>query len=219
MTVEKEGSIGVKARSVLWYLTFFGFAINYIIRINVSIAIVDMIDVNYKRSRPSNETVVTCIVETQTNFTTSQELGNEVNLEANLKHISLERRFLDFLEVSHVTTSLFDKVSDNVCHQIEYERDGFKWDAQQQSLVLGSFFWLHWITQLPGGVLAAKYGTKFIFGFSNFIACVLCMFMPIVCYLDFRWMIALRLFQGFITGLAWPGELNLSFFIFSDVYA
>lgn len=31
--VEKEGAIGVKARSVLWYLTFFGFAINYVIRI------------------------------------------------------------------------------------------------------------------------------------------------------------------------------------------
>lgn len=103
--IEKEGAIGVKARSVLWYLTFFGFTINYIIRINASIAIVDMIDVNFKKS--SNNTVVTseCIIDTQrnfTNFTTSAELSNEVKLES--KYVSLERRLLDYLGVSHVTS-------------------------------------------------------------------------------------------------------------------
>jgi MFS family permease len=62
------------------------------------------------------------------------------------------------------------------------------------------------LLQLPGGILASTYGTKFIFGFSNFIACVMCFFMPIACYFDYRVMIGLRLVQGFITGVAWPGE-------------
>jgi ACS family sodium-dependent inorganic phosphate cotransporter-like MFS transporter 5 len=88
--------------------------------------------------------------------------------------------------------------------QIEYERNGFKWDEYEQSRVLGSFFWLHWLTQLPGGILAGKYGTKFIFGFSNFLACVLCIITPIACYLDVRLMIALRIIQGLISGVAWP---------------
>ena len=106
MEIEKEGEIGIKARSVLWYLTFFGFAINYIIRINASIAIVDMIDVKFKKSTNST-TVVTseCIIESHRNFTTSADLGNEANLdEEQSKYISLERRFLDFLGVSHVTS-------------------------------------------------------------------------------------------------------------------
>ena len=97
---------------------------------------------------------------------------------------------------------------------MEYERDGFKWDAHQQSQVLGSYYWLHWATQLPGGVLAAKYGTKFIFGFANFIACAMCIFMPILCYLDYRYMVVLRLVQGVITGVAWPGWLFKVIFIF-----
>lgn len=33
----------ISCRSVLWYLAFVGFAINYMIRINMNIAIVDMI--------------------------------------------------------------------------------------------------------------------------------------------------------------------------------
>jgi len=94
----EEETDGPRARSVLWYLTFFGFAINYIIRINASIAIVDMIDVNYKSA--SNKTIVTseCIVER--NLTTSPELSNETNLDA--RYVSLERRFLDFLGVSQL---------------------------------------------------------------------------------------------------------------------
>lgn len=98
--VEKEGEIGLKARTVLWYLTFFGFAINYIVRINAAIAIVDMIDVNYRKST-GNKTIVTseCIVER--NFTIAQEPINRTNLIENTKYVSLERRLLNFLEVSH----------------------------------------------------------------------------------------------------------------------
>ena len=95
-------------------------------------------------------------------------------------------------------------------HQIDYDLEGFKWDEHVQAMVLGSFFWLHWTTQLPGGVLAAKYGTKFVFGFSNFLASVICIVMPLICYLDYRWMIFLRLLQGFMTGLSMPGN----FFVF-----
>lgn len=98
--IEKEGAIGVKARSVLWYLTFFGFAINYIIRITASIAIVDMIDPNFRRSS-GNKTIVTSECFGEVNLsTTSAELGNEIKLE---KHVSLERRFLDHLGVRQDT--------------------------------------------------------------------------------------------------------------------
>src|SRR3954463_8229792 len=95
--VEKEGAIGVKARSVLWYLTFVGFAINYIIRITASIAIVDMVDPNFRRSSGNQTTVTTSECFGETNLTISPELSNEIKLE---KYVSLERRFLDYLGVS-----------------------------------------------------------------------------------------------------------------------
>lgn len=72
--------------------------------------------------------------------------------------------------------------------------------------MLGSFYWLHWVSQLPGGILAERYGSKYIFCFSNFIACALCIFMPILSYVSFKWMVVLRLIQGFIAGFAWPGN-------------
>lgn len=115
-----EKDVGVKSRSVLWYLTFFGFAINYILRINASITIVgrwlsivdswscllkiyvsDMIDLNYRKSS-SNKTIVTseCIVIDTNLSSISPELSNEFNLAETEKYVSLERRFLDFLGVS-----------------------------------------------------------------------------------------------------------------------
>lgn len=99
-SVEKERTVGVKSRTVLWYLTFFGFAINYIIRINASITIVDMIDANFKRS--SNNTIVTseCIKIVKNNLSSSPELNNEINLGDDERYVSLERRLLDRLGVS-----------------------------------------------------------------------------------------------------------------------
>lgn len=43
MATVSADSAPSNARRVLWYLTFFGFAINYMVRININITIVDMI--------------------------------------------------------------------------------------------------------------------------------------------------------------------------------
>lgn len=108
MEIPKEGSIGIKSRTVLWYLTFSGFAINYIIRVNVPIAIVDMIDANYKKTA-SNRTVVTSECIAAINMT-STELVNELNLVEESKYVSMERRLLDFLGVRQATNFFNVKV-------------------------------------------------------------------------------------------------------------
>lgn len=99
-----EDNIGVKARTVLWYLTFVGFAVNYMIRINASISIVDMIDGNFKRSSNANNLVSECIANE-----TFSVMGNESSwddsfvitkqLPQPMKHMSVERKLLDYLEV------------------------------------------------------------------------------------------------------------------------
>lgn len=52
--------IQVKSRTVLWYYVFVGFAVNYMIRINVNIAIVDMVlePKALKSKKISNECLV-----------------------------------------------------------------------------------------------------------------------------------------------------------------
>jgi hypothetical protein len=91
----QEDDIGVKARSVLWYLSFIGFAMNYMIRINVNIAIVDMIAPEFKgNSATSSECFeldnATMLISNATN---SLERYGE-------KYVSLEKRFLDYIGVS-----------------------------------------------------------------------------------------------------------------------
>ena len=76
--------------------------------------------------------------------------------------------------------------------------------------LLGSFYWLHWTTQLPGGMLAQKYGSKLIFGLANFVGCSICILMPLASYWDYRALIILRVIQGLICGLAWPAMHHLT---------
>ncbi|KAL9702381.1 hypothetical protein quinque_005899 [Culex quinquefasciatus] len=89
----------VYARTVLWYLVFVGFAVNYMIRINMNITIVTMVKQAGRKSSAASS-------------------------------------------------------------ELDTKEDGFEWNEYEQGLVLGAFFWLHWVTQIPGGVLARKYGTK-----------------------------------------------------------
>lgn len=113
--MEKEGSIGIKTRTVIYFLAFSGFAINFVITNSVPVAIVNMIDTNFiSVKNQSEERVIIsseCIAEG--NFTSQpafSSLNNEtiVNEIINLvevpvdssKHVSLERRLLNLFNVS-----------------------------------------------------------------------------------------------------------------------
>lgn len=74
----------------------------------------------------------------------------------------------------------------------------FEWDERQQGLVLGAFFWLHWLTQLPGGILARRYGTKLVFGLSNALPGLLGLLIPAASYWDYRALLTIRFAQGII---------------------
>ncbi|XP_065162251.1 sialin-like [Atheta coriaria] len=160
-------------RDVLWYMVFSGFAINYMLRINLNIAIVSMVPAKPpKAGHLSSE----CLVPT-TNTNTS-------------KNGTL------------TTPSVYSAPPDHSEH--------FNWDEYEQSLILGSYFWLYWLTQLPGGILAQKYGTKIVFGLSNLAGCLLCFVMPIASHWGPNYLIFVRILQGFVTGFSWPSMHNMT---------
>lgn len=68
----------------------------------------------------------------------------------------------------------------------------------------GSFFWLHMVLQIPGGLLAQKFGAKSIFGYSNGLVALLTCVIPLSAKFNFKALILIRIFQGLIAGLAWP---------------
>jgi MFS family permease len=92
----------------------------------------------------------------------------------------------------------------------------FDWDEKQQSLILGSFFWLFWVTQVPGGVLAQRYGTKLVFGLANGVPCLLSFLIPLCARLDYWALVFLRALQGFIAVSMVPQRATFFriFFIF-----
>lgn len=86
----------------------------------------------------------------------------------------------------------------NFPKHIEYHRDGFDWNEHDQALLLGAFFWLYWITQIPGGILTRKYGPKKVFGLSILTASLLCFLMPAFAFIHHKLLIGLRALQGLI---------------------
>jgi hypothetical protein len=107
--------VRIKQRSILWYLVFIGFSVNYMIRINVNISIVDMIDKSYKKTTNSTINEPECFVRTEQNFTEFTETNSYVNVaESSPKFPTLERILLDTLGVKKNLLSLIsDKVTAN----------------------------------------------------------------------------------------------------------
>ncbi|CAG9800583.1 unnamed protein product [Chironomus riparius] len=188
--VQKDDDVKVKQRTILWFLVFTGFSINYMIRINVNIALIDMLDTVYRKPSNTPNVSIECVATNDVYTNDTENLNNDL-IENEHTRLSLERRILDFLS-------------------IDYDRDGFNWNEKIQGQILGSFFSFHFLLQLPGGILAAKYGTKLIFGVANFIGCILSSFMPIAAYIDYRILIALKVLQGIICSMCWPSMHHLS---------
>ncbi|XP_055299849.1 sialin isoform X2 [Sitodiplosis mosellana] len=164
-----EKTSTIKCRTILWYMSFVGFMVNYIYRLNVNIAIVEM--VAKKTSATSSYHPSECVVA----------FNQTINSSA---------------------VQVYD-------FPVDYSTK-FEWDELDQSRVLGSFFWLHWTLQIVGGILASCYGTKAIFGLSNFVSCFLCFFIPMAAKFHVNLLIAIRVAQGIISGLAWPAMHHLA---------
>lgn len=103
MSSKEEVVVGIKARSVLWYLTFIGFAMNYMIRININIAIVDMISDEFK-SNNRKVHLSECKSESSNNSTLFELINPQTDKEivAKKHYFSVERQILDYFEVSDV---------------------------------------------------------------------------------------------------------------------
>lgn len=185
---KEEQKSWINARTTLFIMVFLGFGVNFMMRVNINITIIGMIkDRSAVVGILTNGTVPKCIlrdmVDLEHSLTHENITVNTVIPEYNFGNdkvetfFSIERNLLDSLNVT-------------------YEKDGFDWDEHTQGLIFASFFWLNWLTQIPGGIWSQRYGAKLVFGLSNFIGCGVCFFIPMVSYIDYRGIIFLRVLQG-----------------------
>lgn len=102
MTVLISDDVRIKQRSILWYLVFVGFSVNYMIRININISIVDMIDENFRKSTNTVIVESECLAENRLNLTVlheSSEVSSASSSNQQTRFPSLERKLLDILGV------------------------------------------------------------------------------------------------------------------------
>ena len=63
-------------------------------------------------------------------------------------------------------------------------------------IILGSFFYGYIVTQIPGGMLSAKYGAKWVFGLGCLCTTVLTLLTPIAAYQSTWLLIVVRILEG-----------------------
>ncbi|CAH2234526.1 jg1666 [Pararge aegeria aegeria] len=145
----------IKCRTVLGIMGFFGFANVYAMRVNLSVAIVAMI--NSTVPLPSNDSTLDVCPSTGPSNTT-----------------------------------------------IPTKQGDFNWTAEQQSIILGSFFYGYVLTQIPGGRIAEIYGGKLVYGVGVLLTAVFTLLSPIAAYTDFKLFIAVRVLEGLGEGVTYP---------------
>ncbi|XP_051157227.1 putative inorganic phosphate cotransporter isoform X3 [Leptopilina boulardi] len=138
----------VGTRHVVTFMLFLGMANAYIMRTNMSVAIVAMV----------NHTAIT-----ESNIEYTNECG-----------------------VGKNTSSNENKNSDG-----EYI-----WDTKMQGYLLSSFFYGYVITQIPFGILAKRYGSKYFLGIGMLINSVFGLLVPTSANWGFYWLMIVRFIQG-----------------------
>lgn len=72
----------------------------------------------------------------------------------------------------------------------------YNWDSETQGLILGSFFWGYILTQIPGGYLAGRYGSKWLLGFGILGTVIFTMLTPVAADLGASYLIVCRMLEG-----------------------
>ncbi|GFY58935.1 hypothetical protein TNIN_343881 [Trichonephila inaurata madagascariensis] len=163
-------------RFVFTLLGFLGILISYCTRVNLSIAMVAM--VNTTDGLPEN---VTKFEFTSLNSTTESP--------ATSSHLSECPKLLMYQK------EIIAK---------DYKGKKFNWDTKTRGFILSSFYYGYVVTQMPGGILCDRVGAKFLFGSGILMTCLLYLFIPLAASQGAIFIIAIRVLQGFSEGLTFP---------------
>lgn len=73
----------------------------------------------------------------------------------------------------------------------------FDWDEETQGVVLSSFFWGYVLTQVPGGLLAERWGGKYTLGCAVLVPALCSLLTPLAARRGGAWgLVVLRVLMG-----------------------
>ncbi|EDW08139.1 putative inorganic phosphate cotransporter [Drosophila mojavensis] len=80
----------------------------------------------------------------------------------------------------------------------------YSWDTSNKSLILSSFFWGYVVSQVPSGLLAKRFGAKYVISLSTAVGGVLCFFHPLAAEGSWIYICVLRVLTGIVQGSVYP---------------
>uniref|UniRef100_UPI00358F4804 sialin-like isoform X1 n=2 Tax=Myxine glutinosa TaxID=7769 RepID=UPI00358F4804 len=80
----------------------------------------------------------------------------------------------------------------------------YRWNSKEQGLLLGAFFYGYIITQVPGGYLAGRVGSKLPMGLGIGLTALLSLVTPIAASFGLPCIFAVRFLQGLGEGVTFP---------------
>ncbi|KAK3919330.1 Vesicular glutamate transporter 2 [Frankliniella fusca] len=171
---------GVPARVVLYMLSFTGFLVSFMMRTDINIAMVAMV-----RMPPvldlNNDTV-----------------GGSSSTSSPSEPLYCYAPAAAAAAGANATGSAAPAPP-------EADEEGeFEWDARTQSAILGSFYWCYVLSQVMGGLLTQRFGTKVVFGLSQLVTAACSLLIPVAAEVHYAVLIVLRSVQGIASGLTWP---------------
>ena len=100
--------------------------------------------------------------------------------------------------ISNETKSLEDSNTEELS-------DGpFVWNNKEQGAILGAYFLGYFVTQIPGGRMAELYSGKYVFLVAVLMNTIGTLLSPVSAFLDYRVLMAIRVFEGFGGGFTFP---------------
>lgn len=85
-----------------------------------------------------------------------------------------------------LTLSLFFRLSKSfkililrfLCNYLLFFQNKMEWSESAFGIFLGAFYWSYWITELPGGLLAQRFGGKRVLGSCVTVSAILNFLIP-----------------------------------------
>ncbi|CAB1312636.1 unnamed protein product [Coregonus sp. 'balchen'] len=169
------------SRYGLSLLSCYGFFVAYALRVNLSVAMVDMLN------------------NTDASGNTSTSVCPAHSSPARPKHNHTVSTTSPACPKHHtVSTTTPALLNPNTTTLV------YNWDTETQGWILGSFFYGYILTQIPGGYLALKYGAKWLLGLGILGTVVFTLLTPVAADMGAGYLIVVRVLEGIGEGVTFP---------------
>nr|KAG5698155.1 hypothetical protein BaRGS_001750 [Batillaria attramentaria] len=177
-------------RLLLSIICFFGFVSLYAQRVNLSIAIVSMVD------------------------HTNLEHGADAGADAQNASISYQNTNGTTVQVFYPATTTTTTAAPNITERCpdlaKAARKGeFKWSKELQGFILGAFFWGYLVLQVPGGRVSERLGAKRVIAICMFPVAILNIISPWCARASPYLFMVVRIFVGLGEGVMYPAAQAL----------